>query len=86
MLRDFLDKTEIDALDALQSDGFRSSSARLLIFKAIMQGRTDYENMLPMTIGIKKTKVYNNIDASGGKNCSKRLFLSLDVKIDNLQV
>jgi hypothetical protein len=23
-------------------------------FKAIMQGRTDYENMLPMTIGIKK--------------------------------
>ncbi len=22
--------------------------------KAIMQGRTDYENMLPMTIGIKK--------------------------------
>lgn len=22
-------------------------------FKAIMQGRTDYENMLPMTIGIK---------------------------------
>ena len=25
-----------------------------IIFKAIMQGRTDYENMLPMTIGIKK--------------------------------
>jgi len=25
-----------------------------LIIKAIMQGRTDYENMLPMTIGIKK--------------------------------
>ena len=24
------------------------------LFKAIMQGRTDYENMLPMTIGIKK--------------------------------
>ena len=23
-------------------------------FKAIMQGRSDYENMLPMTIGIKK--------------------------------
>ena len=23
-------------------------------FTAIMQGRTDYENMLPMTIGIKK--------------------------------
>ena len=23
-------------------------------FKAIMQGRKDYENMLPMTIGIKK--------------------------------
>ena len=23
-------------------------------FKAVMQGRTDYENMLPMTIGIKK--------------------------------
>ena len=23
-------------------------------FKAIMQGRTDYENLLPMTIGIKK--------------------------------
>jgi len=23
-------------------------------FKAIMQGITDYENMLPMTIGIKK--------------------------------
>ena len=23
-------------------------------FKAIMQGRTDYENMLPMIIGIKK--------------------------------
>ena len=23
-------------------------------FKAIMRGRTDYENMLPMTIGIKK--------------------------------
>ena len=23
-------------------------------FKAIMQGRTDYGNMLPMTIGIKK--------------------------------
>jgi hypothetical protein len=23
-------------------------------FNAIMQGRTDYENMLPMTIGIKK--------------------------------
>ena len=26
-------------------------------FKAIMLGRTDYENMLPMTIGIKKQKV-----------------------------
>ena len=26
-------------------------------FKAIMQGRTDYENMLPMTIGIKNNKV-----------------------------
>ena len=93
VLRDFLDKTEIDAL---QSDGFRSSLSRLLptgrknsqtfgshagakvsviyhtfietckmcgvstleyfkeFFKAIMQGRTDYENMLPMTIGIKK--------------------------------
>ena len=25
-----------------------------LEIKAIMQGRTDYENMLPMTIGIKK--------------------------------
>ena len=25
-----------------------------IISKAIMQGRTDYENMLPMTIGIKK--------------------------------
>ena len=24
-----------------------------IIFKAIMQGRTDYENMLPMPIGIK---------------------------------
>ena len=24
------------------------------LFKAIMLGRTDYENMLPMTIGIKK--------------------------------
>ena len=23
-------------------------------FRAILQGRTDYENMLPMTIGIKK--------------------------------
>ena len=26
----------------------------VLDIKAIMQGRTDYENMLPMTIGIKK--------------------------------
>ena len=26
-------------------------------FKAIMQGITDYENMLPMTIGIKNNKV-----------------------------
>ena len=26
-------------------------------FKAIMQGRTDYENLLPMTIGIKKNKI-----------------------------
>ena len=26
-------------------------------FKAIMQGRTDYENMLPMTIGIKNNKI-----------------------------
>ena len=25
-----------------------------ILSKAIMQGRTDYENMLPMTIGIKK--------------------------------
>lgn len=25
-----------------------------IIFKAVMQGRTDYENMLPMTIGIKE--------------------------------
>jgi hypothetical protein len=25
-----------------------------MISKAVMQGRTDYENMLPMTIGIKK--------------------------------
>ena len=28
-----------------------------LIIKAIMQGRTDYENMLPMTIGIKNNKI-----------------------------
>ena len=25
-----------------------------ITFKAVMLGRTDYENMLPMTIGIKK--------------------------------
>ena len=93
VLRDFLGETKIDAL---QSDGIRSSLSRLLpagrknsltfgshagakvsviyhtfietckmcdvstleyfkeFFKAIMQGRTDYDNMLPMTIGIKK--------------------------------
>ena len=28
-------------------------------FKAIMQGRTDYENMLSMTIGIKKILKFN---------------------------
>jgi len=28
-----------------------------IIFKAVMQGRTDYENMLLMTIGIKKYQI-----------------------------
>ena len=43
-------------------------------FKAVMQGRTDYENMLPMTIGIKNNKVLFGLDASGGKNHPKRVF------------
>lgn len=43
-------------------------------FKAIMRGRTDYENMLPMTIGIKNNKVLFDPDASGVQNCPKRLF------------
>jgi len=43
VLRDFLGETEIDAL---QSDGFRSSLSGLL-----PSGR---KNLLPMTIGIKK--------------------------------
>lgn len=41
-------------------------------FKAIMQGRTDYENMLPMTIGINNNKF--DLDAPGGKNYLKRWF------------
>ena len=38
-----------------------------------------------MTIGIKNNKVEFNLDASGGQSCPKRLFLSLDVKIDSLR-
>lgn len=53
-------------------------------FKAIMQGRTDYENMLPMIIGIKNNKFNFDIDASGGQSYPKWSFLSLEVKIDNL--
>ena len=47
-------------------------------FKAIMQGRTDYEVL-------KNYKVLFNLDALGGKNYPLRVFSSLDVKIDSLQ-
>lgn len=40
--------------------------------------------MLPMTIGIKIIKVVYSLDALGGKNRPKRVFLSLDVIIDSL--
>ena len=50
---------------------------------AIMQGRTNYENMLSMTISIKLF-VFTSLDASGCESCPKRLFSSLDVKIDSL--
>ena len=41
------------------------------------------KNMLPMTIGIKYNIVKLYLDASGGQNCPKLLFLSQDIIIDS---